>query len=292
MTWRQRFVFYILIPLAIATQNGVHGSVYAPELPPLRTVLFWVPVTLLSWALADGFSRAIYRATRAERFAPPWAPRLAILPLGGLVAAVVCYYLIGIYLALTRDFFGALHTLVDPGDFVQRRPFLSSVLAPSALMAILVWTVVNVAFDRLFGVPRLRPGTDIAPAPDSAAVPAPMPALGTAIDGDPGKVPAPPAFLARLAPDPSRDLLAVEAQEHYIKVYTRQGSELLLYRFKDAVKDLAPYGLQVHRSHWVARSAIAGVDCSSRALRLTLRNGQQVPVSTAYRGALKLAGVL
>jgi hypothetical protein len=42
----------------------------------------------------------------------------------------------------------------------------------------------------------------------------------------------------------------------------------------------------------VAKSAITAVDTSPRTLRLTLRNGLQVPVSTAYRGALKLAGVI
>src|SRR5262249_30624943 len=117
MTWTQRLILYFVIPAVIATQNGVRGSAFAPDLPRYRNVLFWLPMTLLSWNMGNLFCEAIYRGTRAERFTPSWAPRLLILPLGGWLAGAVCYYIIGLYLAATGDFFGQLHQLIGPDGY-------------------------------------------------------------------------------------------------------------------------------------------------------------------------------
>ena len=42
-------------------------------------------------------------------------------------------------------------------------------------------------------------------------------------------------------------------------------------------------GEQVHRSHWVAWEAIAGVERDEGKMQLILRNGQKIPVSRANR---------
>jgi len=51
-------------------------------------------------------------------------------------------------------------------------------------------------------------------------------------------------------------------------------------------------GLQVHRSWWVARRAIAGVERDGRNLRLKLIDGETAPVSRASVAKLRAAGWL
>lgn len=46
-------------------------------------------------------------------------------------------------------------------------------------------------------------------------------------------------------------LIAVEAHDHYLKVHTDAGAELVALRFSDAMDDLKQaYGRRVHRSWW------------------------------------------
>jgi len=83
-------------------------------------------------------------------------------------------------------------------------------------------------------------------------------------------------------------LYAVEAEDHYIRVYTSAGSDLVLMRFSDALRELAGIeGAQVHRSWWVARDA---VQCAARGdgrLNLLVFGGTNVPVSRSFTRALK-----
>jgi len=51
-------------------------------------------------------------------------------------------------------------------------------------------------------------------------------------------------------------------------------------------------GLQVHRSHWVARDKVmSGRREGNRAI-LTMANGREVPVSRTFIPAVKSAGLL
>ena len=50
------------------------------------------------------------------------------------------------------------------------------------------------------------------------------------------------------------ELYAIESEDHYLRVHTSAGQELILMRLADAVRELAGVeGLQTHRSWWVAR---------------------------------------
>ncbi|WP_449226670.1 LytTR family DNA-binding domain-containing protein [Azospirillum argentinense] len=101
-----------------------------------------------------------------------------------------------------------------------------------------------------------------------------------------------PAFLARLPARLGRDLLALEMEDHYVRAHTAEGSDLILMRLRDAIAELAGLeGMQVHRSHWVAAAAVAGVERKPDGkLVLILRNGRRVPVSRRYAAAVREAG--
>ena len=104
--------------------------------------------------------------------------------------------------------------------------------------------------------------------------------------------PAPPRFLDRL-PLKLRgaEVWAVEAEDHYLRLHTSKGQDLILMRLADAVAELDGIeGLQVHRSWWVAREAIVDARRGDGRAVLTLKDGAQVPVSRTYAGELRARG--
>ena len=100
------------------------------------------------------------------------------------------------------------------------------------------------------------------------------------------------AFRARLsAKRRTARLLAVEAYDHYLRVHTDEGEELVTLRFADALEELAgAHGFKTHRSWWVAAGAIEEVAWRRGAGEARLVGGLQVPVSRAQAPILKEAG--
>ena len=100
---------------------------------------------------------------------------------------------------------------------------------------------------------------------------------------------AAPAFVRRLSPEKRGELWALTAEQHYLRVYTSRGDDLILMRFSDAVGELAHNdGLQVHRSHWVASAGIERLDDDSGKLFVVLKNGVRLPVSRPNIAAARL----
>lgn len=86
-------------------------------------------------------------------------------------------------------------------------------------------------------------------------------------------------------------LIAVEAEDHYLRVHTDAGEELLTMRFADALTLLsAAAGFQTHRSWWVAADAIESVRWSRGGGEARLAGGLAAPVSRTHAPTLKAAG--
>jgi DNA-binding LytR/AlgR family response regulator len=102
----------------------------------------------------------------------------------------------------------------------------------------------------------------------------------------------PPKFLGRL---PARlagaELWAVQAEDHYLRLHTSLGQDLILLRLGDAIGELEGIeGARTHRSWWVARAAVRGVEREDGRATLTLPDGATAPVSRAYSTALRAHG--
>jgi DNA-binding LytR/AlgR family response regulator len=98
----------------------------------------------------------------------------------------------------------------------------------------------------------------------------------------------PPPFFERIPPHLGRQLLALGAEDHYLRVMTAQGSDLILMRMADAIRELGDgTGLQVHRSWWVALDAVTEVRRDGARTALVLANGQEVPVSRTFAAAVR-----
>jgi hypothetical protein len=104
---------------------------------------------------------------------------------------------------------------------------------------------------------------------------------------------APPAkFLVRLpAKLKGAELYAVEAEDHYLRLHTSLGQDLILMRLADAVAELEGLeGAQTHRSWWVARGAVTAAERADGRATLTLKDGAEVPVSRGFARELRAAG--
>ncbi len=101
------------------------------------------------------------------------------------------------------------------------------------------------------------------------------------------------AFLARL-PLKYRhaELHAVSAEDHYLRVHTSLGNDLILMRLADAIRELeGGGGLQVHRSWWVAKAAVRDTKRQGSKLALVLACGTEAPVSRTFLPDVKAAGL-
>lgn len=102
----------------------------------------------------------------------------------------------------------------------------------------------------------------------------------------------PPRFLERLPPRlRGSEIYAVEAEDHYLRLHTSKGQDLILLRLSDAVAELEGIeGAQTHRSWWVAKAAVQDAKRGDGRATLTLTNGVEAPVSRAYARTLREAG--
>ena len=100
-------------------------------------------------------------------------------------------------------------------------------------------------------------------------------------------------LLDQLPAELGSDVIALEMEDHYVRVHTALGSELVLMRLRDAMAHVAEIdGRQVHRSWWVARGSVEDVRREGRNVRLVLAREIEAPVSRAQVSELKEAGWL
>jgi hypothetical protein len=165
-----------------------------------------------------------------------------------------------------------------PEAFLDLRRFLTFSGLP------IYWIVVSLAFARSFGVPSYLGGAPNAPAetadPPAVAEP-PVSSVGQ-----------PTGFRALVPLHLGQELVALQAEDHYVRVVTDKGNALIRYRFSDALDEVRNVeGVQVHRSHWVAIRAISRVRSEGKGHTLCLHNGSEVPVSRSNLGVLRVAGL-
>lgn len=152
---------------------------------------------------------------------------------------------------------------------------------------------------RYYNVARPPRGFEF-PAPTDVAAngerhvgqpPAPIPA--PAAEAQPRGPSSRPRLYARLSPRFEGDVLALESEDHYVRVHGNRQSELLLLRLRDAIAEMdGTPGEQTHRSWWVARGAVAGVVGAGRNREIQLVNGARAPVARDSVDRLQRTGFL
>ncbi len=100
-------------------------------------------------------------------------------------------------------------------------------------------------------------------------------------------------LLDRLPFDKRSPLIALSVEDHYVRIRTTKGTEMVLMRLSDAIREVgATAGFQAHRSHWVATAAVVRVARNGDRASLTMASGPDIPVSRANMPKLREAGLL
>jgi hypothetical protein len=88
-------------------------------------------------------------------------------------------------------------------------------------------------------------------------------------------------------------LLALQAEDHYVRVYIAAGDDLVLLRFSDALNSVRDRpGFRLHRSWWVAEASIQSAKFRDGRGEVSLTRDITAPLSRTYVGALRDSGWL
>lgn len=89
------------------------------------------------------------------------------------------------------------------------------------------------------------------------------------------------SFLDRLPARLGRDVVQLEAQQHYLRVVTTRGEHLLLQGLAPAIAELSARpiaGMQIHRSVWVAWAHVERLDLRPGSPSAVMRDGRRLPI--------------
>ena len=100
------------------------------------------------------------------------------------------------------------------------------------------------------------------------------------------------SFRGALPPGLGGSILALTAEDHYLRVHTERGQALIHHRFSDAVRELGEAGVQTHRSWWVAKGAVERAERQGDRHVLVLAGGLRAPVSRTFSLAVRQAGLI
>ena len=246
---RRTFLRGLVVASLVGVFLATTGAFGSANAPYVQRLAYWVLMMILGGLWGHLCSRIVTRFINVDD--RPWLTVAVMTAVITGPLSVIVWAATGLFFAQKLYPLAALPQLFGP-----------------VLVVTLAVTTVNVFLGRAQPVQ-----THAAPASPAPASPPPV------------------RFLDRL-PLKLRGatLHAVQAEDHYLRLHTDRGSDLILMRLSDAVEELEGLeGARTHRSWWVARSAVRGVDRGDGRATLTLENGFSAPVSRRYARTLREA---
>lgn len=105
--------------------------------------------------------------------------------------------------------------------------------------------------------------------------------------------PEEPSFLSKADAIAASDVIALSAEEHYVRILTEDGAQLIHHPLGKAVAEMPDsLGIRVHRSWWVADRHVVNAQRGDRRWSVLLSCGDWVPVSDRYTKAARDRGLL
>jgi len=276
--WRH-FAFYFGVPLILALYTTVNNWELLRDPGFFGSLAFHIAHSTVPWWINGATCWLLFVLV-------PWfaSHRITLIVLGTTIASVIMLpyadaVSAGFYTVwAVQDLHSALHA-GDPANLIDG--FLMYLVR-----AAVVTVGVNWIFDQFLGLPRYR--RSYSPPSPGAVGTTPPSAAGVEPSAAAGEWSGPgvrPRFLDRLPESVGADsVLAIKAEQHYIRVFAADKSYMTLYRFSDALAEMAGMpGLQVHRSYWVRPEFIERIRRGAGKMTVHLRSGMEVPVSGPYK---------
>lgn len=94
-------------------------------------------------------------------------------------------------------------------------------------------------------------------------------------------------WLSKLPVAIGKDLVSLQAQDHYVFAQTVSGQTLVRSSLSEAEGSLSGLGMRVHRSWWIAHDHLERMVYRDGSTRIVLSNGELIPVGRAYRRSVR-----
>jgi hypothetical protein len=120
--------------------------------------------------------------------------------------------------------------------------------------------------------------------PEDAAPPAAVPAADESTPSS--------SLFARIPARYGREVIYLEAQEHYLRVVLVGGVQLLLHGLANAVRELetgGAAGMQVHRSYWVNWAHVHSIIINGSGGFCELKGDVRIPISRRRKATARAA---
>ncbi|MFZ5719684.1 MAG: LytTR family DNA-binding domain-containing protein [Pseudomonadota bacterium] len=187
----------------------------------------------------------------------------------------------------------ATRQILRPAAAFARLPDVAAIIVVGLISTLPMMFVVAWALEVVFGR-STPPGRLVSLYLSVASVQlviagiASWPFLAPRRPARPAEDPNTDRFFERVPDRLGRDLLALEAQDHYLMVHTRRGSALISMQLSEAEQILPPQlGFRAHRRWWVAREPVAGLRREGHQTLIELTGGLTVPVGRTYLAAVR-----
>ena len=272
---RRSWIGYLFVAgIALAVGITLLEPSASANLSAVRRILFWAGHVGVALVVLECVQLVLGRTAIARRMSP-----LLLVISGGAIGAIL-------FSSLSIVLLEGLLADPDP-KAVAEEVSMASLLAElrnSAGQVVLFWVLLNaprlimIAQDQEDGSEEM----DVRHL-DAPETPSPTQAA-------PDRSAALVELVSRLPRRLGTDIVAMTAELHYLRVYTRQGNALILMSFGRAVEALQVVaGMQVHRSHWVALNHVTALETDGDKVVCRMDTGLPVPVSRNNRAALRKA---
>ncbi len=266
------FIISVILAFALAVTLASHDANSGPEWSVVGAYVYWIARIGMTYLIVIGAYAALGQIMTGRSSPIAHAGLACALSFPPFVMAVTTMDLLIGDLDLLRTEPNVLLNRIgiEAASLIDNHVIISAVLLTPYLLLLSSRDSVTTT------PPMLRPkaailaqtATKAGDAPESSEVPVDMEL---------------PGLLLACQPPVRGEVLAAEAQEHYVKIKATGQGGMALYRFGDAVRQLGRYqGMQVHRSHWVSDDAVAAVIGKRGSLKIELTNGEVIPVSRRY----------
>lgn len=237
-------------------------------------IVFWLAHVAAALVLFELAQITLGRIALFERL-PPLLLVMAVGVVGAILFSIFNLLLLDRIAFLVGDL-----TDVEPISI----PGLMEELRDSGATSVLFWVLLN--SPRLIMIAQQKDAVE-AGEPPSAEVASIQPEAASAPTGASRQL---LDLLSRLPRRIGTDIVAISAELHYLRVYTRGGEALILMSFGRAVEALGVIpGQMIHRSHWIALAHVATLESIGDRLVCRLDTNLELPVSRTYRARLRAA---
>jgi len=269
--WQDYLLYFLGIPVGLAVLFSLVGTRLTYGMPYLDALIYMLLHMFTAWWTVNIGAFIIKYSFRSWQ-----PPTLSVCLLGVMIAllpAVFLFKVLGDFYATLYAVFGTNRTdQIQPSwtlEYLVHFVRYSIPVLPTFLIGVYGYRYAT-GVD-WFGYPRTA-AADPQPDDDVTA--------DTVTNANVGLVEG-----SKLPSD--AQVLAVKAEQHYIQIWSDQGTELIRYRFKDIANTLAECnGGQVHRSWWANFDKVQSYRNVGRKVELIISDELVVPVSLAYKNAV------